>query len=128
MISSSCRGSSTYTNPAALRIDFLSFSKMDLIVFTKSQNSSGNTLIHVVGFRIPLDKPFKERLAIVVSVMPETNFLGQQYNLDQTVRNVLAAGCVGNNITVIDKVKGTLSGLPAYKIDNIVTVPKVLKK
>src|SRR5712692_4259963 len=34
---------------------------------------------------------------------------------------------VGNNVTVINKVKGTLNGIPAYKVDSLVLVSKVFK-
>jgi hypothetical protein len=97
------------------------------MTFAQKQNGSGNTLIHVVGFRIPLGKPFKEHLLIVISVIPETNFLGQQYSLDQTVRNELMNYYSGNDTVVTNKTKSILNGFPAYKIESTVLVPKVFK-
>jgi hypothetical protein len=86
-----------------------------------------NNTQNIVTFKTPHGKPIRESITMFITVIPETNFLGQQYNLDQTVRNVLAACCVGNNITVTNKVKGMLNGIPAYKIENTVLVPKVFK-
>ncbi|MGB7956159.1 MAG: hypothetical protein WCF23_19470 [Candidatus Nitrosopolaris sp.] len=85
------------------------------MTITQTQNGSGNTLIHSVTSHIPLEKPFKEYLAIVVSVMPETNFLGQQNSLDQTVRNNLMNYLSGNDTVVTNKTKGILNGFPGYK-------------
>jgi hypothetical protein len=97
------------------------------MTITRTQNGSGNTLIHFVSFHIPLDTPFKKHLAMVVSVMPETNFLGQPFNLDQTLRNVLMNYYSGNDTVVTNKTKGLLNGFPAYKIEGTVLVPKVFK-
>jgi hypothetical protein len=91
------------------------------------QNGSGNTLTHFVSLRIPLDKPFKEHITAVISIMPVTNFLGQQYSLDQTVRNALMNYYSGNDTVVTNKTKGLLNGFPAYKIESTVLVPKVFK-
>jgi hypothetical protein len=91
------------------------------------QNSTSNTPNHFVSFNVPLDKPFKEYLAIVISVIPETNFLGQQRSLDQTLRNWLMNYYSGNDTVVTNKTKGILNGFPAYKIESTVLVPKVFK-
>jgi hypothetical protein len=98
------------------------------MTITQLQNGSGNTLIHYVSFHTHIrDKLFKEHIAILITIIPETNFLGQQYNLDQTVRNALMNYYSGNDTVVTNKTKGILNGLPAYKIESTVLVPKVLK-
>jgi hypothetical protein len=97
------------------------------MTITQTQNSSGNTLIHAVTIRIPLGKPFKEHLSMKISVIPETNFLGQQYSLDQTVRNDLMNYLSGNDTVVTNKTKGILNGFPAYKIESTMLVSKVFK-
>lgn len=86
-----------------------------------------NNTHDIVTFKTPYGKPSREYIILVVTVIPEINFLGQQYNLDQTVRYALTACCVGNNVTVVNKVKGTLNGIPAYKVDSLVLVPKAFK-
>jgi hypothetical protein len=99
----------------------------NMTISERLQNGSFNTLVHVVSFHVPLDKPFKEHIAMEISISPETNFLGQQYSLDQTVRNLLTACCIKDNITVINKIKGMLNGIPAYKVVETALVPKSLK-
>jgi hypothetical protein len=75
-----------------------------------------NNTQNIVTFKTPYGKPSREFMILVVTVIPEINFLGQQYNLDQTVRYALAACCVG-----------TLNGIPAYKVDSLVLVSKAFK-
>jgi hypothetical protein len=99
----------------------------NMTISERLQNNSFNTLVHVVSFHIPLDKPFKEHLAMQISILPEINFLGQQYSLDQTVSNLLAACCVKDNTTVTNKIRGMLNGIPAYKVEEITLVPMSLK-
>jgi hypothetical protein len=91
------------------------------------RNSTTNTPEHIVRFQIPLNKPYSEHMTVDVSVIPETNFLAQQYSLDQTVRNWLMNYYSGNNTIVTNKTKGILNGFPAYKIEDIVAVPKEFK-
>jgi hypothetical protein len=86
-----------------------------------------NNTQNIVIFKTPNGKPIREGITMFITVIPETNFLGQQYSLDQTVSNALATCCVGDNVTVTNKVKGMLNGIPAYKIENTVLVPKVFK-
>jgi hypothetical protein len=90
-------------------------------------NSTANTPDHNIRFQIPLDNPFKEHLTMVISIIPETNFLGQQGNLDQVLSNWLMNYYSGNNTVVTNKTKGLLNGFPAYKIDSTVLVPKPFK-
>lgn len=90
-------------------------------------NSTANTPDHIVRLQIPLDKPYSEHITVDISVIPETNFLGQQLNLDQNVGNWLMNGYSGNNTIMINKIKGMLNGFPAYKIEDMVLVPKELK-
>jgi hypothetical protein len=99
----------------------------NMTISERLQNGSFNTLVHVVSFHLPLDRPFKEHILMEISIIPETNFLGQQYGLDQTVRNLLTDCCVKDNTTVISKIKGMLNGIPAYKVEQITLVPKSVK-
>jgi hypothetical protein len=87
----------------------------NMTISQRLENSISNTPEHLVSFRIPLDKPTRERIAMDISIIPETNFLGQQYSLDQTVRNWLMNNYSGNNTMVINKMKGMLNGFSAYK-------------
>jgi len=98
-----------------------------MTISERLQNGSFNTLVHVVSFHVPLDKPFKEHISMEISILPETNFLGLQYSLDQTVSNLLTACCVKDNTTVINKIKGMLNGIPAYRVEEVTLVPKSLK-
>jgi hypothetical protein len=45
-------------------------------------NRTANTPDYIVRFQTPLGKPYSEHIAMMVSVIPETNFLGQPYNLN----------------------------------------------
>jgi hypothetical protein len=90
-------------------------------------NSTANTPDHFVRFQIPVVTPFKDHLSMIISVIPETGFLGVPYNLDQAVTHLLMNSYSGNNTIVTNKTKGILNGFPAYKIDSIVIVPKVFK-
>jgi hypothetical protein len=92
-----------------------------------SVNTTANTVYHTVRFQIPLNKPYNEHMTVDISVIPETNFLAQQYSLDQTIKNSLMNYYSGNDTIVTSKTKGTLNGFPAYKIEDIVSVPKDLK-
>jgi hypothetical protein len=90
-------------------------------------NSTGNAPDHFVRFQIPLGTPFKEHLRMLISIIPETNFIGQQGNLDQVLGNWLMNYYSGNNTIVTNKTKSILNGFPAYKLEIAELVPKVFK-
>jgi hypothetical protein len=90
-------------------------------------NSTGNAPDHFVRFQIPITSPFKEHLRMIISVIPETNFLGQQSNLDQVLGNWLMNYYSANNTIVTNKTKGILNGFPAYKLEIAELVPKVFE-
>jgi hypothetical protein len=58
-------------------------------------NSTGTAPDHFVRFRMPLVTPFKEHLSMIISIIPETNFLGQQGNLDHTLQRCQCQILVG---------------------------------
>jgi hypothetical protein len=91
----------------------------NMTVSEKRDNSSAFRTARSVDFSVSVGNSKIPLLAAGVLVTQATGMLGIPIGLDDVASQVMLAAVDSGNTTVVSKVKGSLNGLPAYRIEAV---------